>query len=370
LLRQESDDVDAADAMTTAAERGCRKLCLRLAKVVTPAGCQSLLARAIHIAAVDAPFLQGVRAGVIPAASLEGVQEATRGVPTELAQAGLAAVLAHLLGLLATFIGDDLTARLVRDVWSDAPIGRGETDAAPREVTEAGGPGQVSITALPTGVPGLDEVLGGVTLAPRAEHLGRALDARARLRAGPGGGRLPRPRRRGGPGARRADHLKGEPRFRRRPPERARVLLGRLRTGRPAAWPSANRSGEAQLMASRVLVVDDDRAIRSLLRDLLVDDGHEVATAADGAEALDALRAFRADVILLDINMPVMDGITFVQRYRAGCAADDQVPIIVITAGGNAAARTRQLAAAGFVGKPFDLDEVSRAVAGVGLRAG
>jgi CheY-like chemotaxis protein len=123
-------------------------------------------------------------------------------------------------------------------------------------------------------------------------------------------------------------------------------------------------------MASRVLVVDDDRAIRSLLRDLLVDDGHEVATAADGAEALDALRAFRADVILLDINMPVMDGITFVQRYRAGCAADDQVPIIVITAGGNAAARTRQLAAAGFVGKPFDLDEVSRAVAGVGLRAG
>jgi DNA-binding response OmpR family regulator len=60
--------------------------------------------------------------------------------------------------------------------------------------------------------------------------------------------------------------------------------------------------------------------------------------------------------------MPVMDGITFVQRYRAGCAEDDQVPIIVITAGGNAAARARQLSAAGFVGKPFDLDELSRSV--------
>ena len=123
-------------------------------------------------------------------------------------------------------------------------------------------------------------------------------------------------------------------------------------------------------MASRVLVVDDDPSIRSLLGDLLSDDGHKVATAADGAEALEALHAFSADVILLDINMPVMDGITFVQRYRAGCAADDQVPIIVITAGGDAAARARQLAAAGFVGKPFDLDELSRAVAGVAPRAG
>ena len=126
--------MDGADAMPTAAERACQKLCVRLAKLVTAAGCQSLLARAIHLAAVDAPFLRGVRAGVVPAACLEGVHEAARGVSPETTRAGLVAVLAHLLGLLATFIGDDVTARIVGDVWSDAPFGRGEADSVPREV--------------------------------------------------------------------------------------------------------------------------------------------------------------------------------------------------------------------------------------------
>ena len=118
-------------------------------------------------------------------------------------------------------------------------------------------------------------------------------------------------------------------------------------------------------MAIRVLVVDDDPTIRSLLDAVLADEGHEVRAAVNGADALEVLRSYPAEVILLDIDMPVMDGITFAQRYREECAACDPAPIIVITAGGNAAARARQLAAAGFVGKPFDLDELSRSVASV-----
>ena len=116
-------------------------------------------------------------------------------------------------------------------------------------------------------------------------------------------------------------------------------------------------------MATRVLVVDDDTAIRSLLDAVLTDEGHQVRTAVNGAAALDALRTYPADVILLDVDMPVMDGITFAERYRESCPAAEEAPIIVITAGGDAPARARQLAAADFAGKPFDLDELSRAVA-------
>jgi hypothetical protein len=133
LLRQETNDADGADAIPTAAERTCQKLCVRLAKVLTAAGCQSLVARAIHLAATDAPFLRGVRAGMIPAPCLEGVQEGTRNVSPDLARAGLVAVVAHVLGLLAMFVGDDVTARLVRDVWPDAPFGREEADRVQRE---------------------------------------------------------------------------------------------------------------------------------------------------------------------------------------------------------------------------------------------
>ena len=118
-------------------------------------------------------------------------------------------------------------------------------------------------------------------------------------------------------------------------------------------------------MATRVLVVDDDPAIRSLLQAALTDEGHEVRTAVNGAAALDVLRTYSADVILLDVNMPVMDGFTFAERYRESCPATDEAPIIVITAGGDAPARARQMAAADFAGKPFDLAELSRAVARV-----
>ena len=118
-------------------------------------------------------------------------------------------------------------------------------------------------------------------------------------------------------------------------------------------------------MATRVLVVADDPHIHSLLHAVLTDDGYDVRTAANGAQALEVLAAFPAQVILLDIDMPVMDGVAFAQRYREVCPDRDQAPIIVVTAGGDAAARARQLAAAGFAGKPFDLDELSRSVARV-----
>lgn len=87
-------------------------------------------------------------------------------------------------------------------------------------------------------------------------------------------------------------------------------------------------------MSKFVLVVDDDRAIRESLCDLLEDEGHRAISAANGREALDILHGGdRPCVILLDMMMPVMDG----PAFRAEQLKDPDlsaIPVAVITAGG------------------------------------
>jgi DNA-binding response OmpR family regulator len=114
----------------------------------------------------------------------------------------------------------------------------------------------------------------------------------------------------------------------------------------------------------RVLVVDDDPGIVAFIRLALEDEGYEVRTAPNGQEALQRAAEFAPHVILLDMNMPVMSGWEFAEAY-AERAPPPPAPIIVITAAGDAATRARQLGAAGFLGKPFDLDELSARVAAV-----
>src|SRR5687767_5778199 len=66
----------------------------------------------------------------------------------------------------------------------------------------------------------------------------------------------------------------------------------------------------------RILVVDDEPNAREALRTILVEEHYEVAEASDGQEALDRLEAFAPDVVLADIRMPKMDGITLVKKAR------------------------------------------------------
>ena len=66
---------------------------------------------------------------------------------------------------------------------------------------------------------------------------------------------------------------------------------------------------------SRILVVDDEESLRSLVARGLAMDGHDCLTAGDGAEALDILHRETPDAIILDINMPVMNGFEFLDRY-------------------------------------------------------
>jgi hypothetical protein len=123
LLAWETGERQDAAALPEAAERACQKLCWRLATLVTMEGSQALLARALHLARAEFPFLIGVQAGLPPAVCLDGLRDsAGRAEPAEV-RAGLTTVFAKLIGLLATFIGKALAWQLVRDVWPDAPAG-------------------------------------------------------------------------------------------------------------------------------------------------------------------------------------------------------------------------------------------------------
>ena len=123
LLEEEMGDLREPEALLDAAERACQKLCQRLARLVTVVGYQALLARALHLARGEFPFLDGVRGGATEDACFDGLRAKTEGIDPAMLRAALTTVLARVIGLLITFIGDDLTLRLVRDVWPDAPFG-------------------------------------------------------------------------------------------------------------------------------------------------------------------------------------------------------------------------------------------------------
>ena len=109
-----------------------------------------------------------------------------------------------------------------------------------------------------------------------------------------------------------------------------------------------------------VLVVDDDPDIRESLREVLEDEGYEVACVGNGREALDHLKAAspRPCVILLDLMMPVMDGWQFRREQKLDADIAD-IPLVVITATGK---RPVLIDAAELVMKPLDLSQLFSAV--------
>ena len=108
--------------------------------------------------------------------------------------------------------------------------------------------------------------------------------------------------------------------------------------------------------ACSVLVVDDDPSIRVTVAEFLAMEGHPVETARNGAEALLVLGRDGPTILLLDMRMPVLDG--------WGVARDAlreqgrEMPTLVMTAAQDAGRWAQEIGAAGWVGKPIDLDEV------------
>jgi len=107
----------------------------------------------------------------------------------------------------------------------------------------------------------------------------------------------------------------------------------------------------------RILVVDDDRAVRDSLRRSLQFNGYEVDVAADGAEALARVPLARPDAIVMDVMMPRLDGL---EATRALRAAGNEVPILVLTARDAVGDRVDGLDAGAddYLTKPFALEEL------------
>ena len=114
--------------------------------------------------------------------------------------------------------------------------------------------------------------------------------------------------------------------------------------------------------ASNVLVVDDDSSLRNLLAEELLYRGYSVTVARNGSEALDHLDVTTPDVIVLDLMMPVMDGWTFVERYRVH-AGGRSIPIIAVSAAGDLRPGYEALGVTAFLRKPFDLNELASCIA-------
>lgn len=122
------------------------------------------------------------------------------------------------------------------------------------------------------------------------------------------------------------------------------------------------------MAAAAVLVVDDSSAIRLMLGSFLTREGFAVREAVNGAEGLAAARDTPPDLVLLDLDMPEMDGFEFLRRYRP----TGQAPVLMITGSQEpgAAVTALELGADGFFPKPLRLHELAARIRSLLRRTG
>jgi len=114
----------------------------------------------------------------------------------------------------------------------------------------------------------------------------------------------------------------------------------------------------------RILVIDDEVAVRKVIVRMLTSAGHEVTAAPDGAAGLRLWREAGADLVLTDLHMPEMNGLEVIRALRA---AEPTLPVVAMS--GTGAARedltqaVQQLGSVGILGKPFSWDELIGVIA-------
>jgi two-component system OmpR family response regulator len=126
-----------------------------------------------------------------------------------------------------------------------------------------------------------------------------------------------------------------------------------------AAGLVAYRAGawEGRAMGQLIMIIDDEVGVRELLADALKLAGFETVAAADAMIAQTLLRTTKPDLLIVDINMPLMDGFEFIERIRGN---GDNTPALMLSARGDRADITRglTLGADDYVTKPFGLEEL------------
>lgn len=127
--------------------------------------------------------------------------------------------------------------------------------------------------------------------------------------------------------------------------------------------PARSRK-KAGRRAPMIVLADDSILQRMTMRALLEAEGYQVLEAGDGREVIDLAQTSRPDLILMDVAMPTMDGVTTARRIRRANDAVSQVPIVFVTALGTAIDRETALAAGGndYLVKPISQRELLRSV--------
>lgn len=126
--------------------------------------------------------------------------------------------------------------------------------------------------------------------------------------------------------------------------------------------PETSESEPASPAGTLILIVDDEGAIRDLLRSAFEAEGYHVLAAGDGEAALALYERYQPEAILLDLMMPRLDGLGFLHEFRRRFPAADP-PIFVMSAVRTASEHARAAGVDGFFAKPFDLDQVIETVA-------
>ncbi len=113
----------------------------------------------------------------------------------------------------------------------------------------------------------------------------------------------------------------------------------------------------------QLMVVDDEAPIREICAEILANEGYAVITAANGREAVDLAVSRRIDLVLMDIMMPVLDGLTACRLMHEDSRTRD-LPVVIMSAAGSVREwiRTERCSAAAFLSKPFDFNELLQTV--------
>lgn len=116
-------------------------------------------------------------------------------------------------------------------------------------------------------------------------------------------------------------------------------------------------------MSAAILAVDDSASIRVAIKIALSGAGYAVTEAVNGADGIAKAQAGRFDLIVTDLNMPIMDGLTMIEQLRQS-PAHMGVPIIFLTTESDAAMKQRAKAAGatGWLTKPFDPDQLVKII--------
>jgi excisionase family DNA binding protein len=138
---------------------------------------------------------------------------------------------------------------------------------------------------------------------------------------------------------------------------RKRDIDAWLDSQRPRSDRPAPPSAPVRSSRQRVLVVDDEASIRDLLSKTLALAEYDVDTAPDGTTALDRMRAFNYDLLIADLKMPGMDGLTLIRQAKR---IKGDLPVIIITGFSteSSAIEAVNLGVAGYLTKPFRVPQV------------